>query len=328
MSRIFKTTIRMDGNAIKELQAGIQPTDAVNVSQLEAVAGTVGEANRGANLGSGAYLYANNSNEILNFRSIKGANMKIIFAVNGNHVEASIMEANIDHNALLNYLPEEHRVIDDQGIGATDLWSAQQIMNFFQQNNNPDAENPLNYEGGYNPATNAPSNVLTGGNIESNDFYIITEAGNFYGQPVQPGYWIIAQEDEPTTASGWDIVPMQMQTVSNATTEAAGIIELATQAEVNDGTSNNTAVTPDTLHGYLDSLSLVRRIVFSPVSVGASEAPVALQHDLNNSSVTWQAYTPNDGQDVEIDVTRTSSNVLTVSAESNNVTIITVIVTG
>lgn len=328
MAKIYRTTLRLDDNAIKELRAGIELTDAVNVSQLQAVADTVGEANRGANLGSGAYLYEGNNNEILNFRSIKGANMKIIFAVNGNHVEASIMEANIDHNQLLNYRPEEHRVIDDQGLGPTDLWSAEQIINFFQNQNNNGADNPLNYEGGYNPNTNVPSNVLTGGNIESNDFYIITEPGVFYGQTVQPGYWIIAQEDEPTTADGWDIVPMQTQAVADATTEVAGIIELATQTEVNEGTSANTAVTPATLHAYIETLNITQARVFSPVVVGASEAPAALQHDLNTVNVIWQAYTINDGQDVEIDGVRTTPNVLTVSAESANAATVAIIILG
>ena len=34
----------------------------------------------------------------------------------------------IDHNQLLNYDPAEHRVINDLGVGPTDLWSAQKIQ--------------------------------------------------------------------------------------------------------------------------------------------------------------------------------------------------------
>lgn len=325
MARKFKTTVLLDNNFIKQLKPGVEGTDAVNKNQLDAVASATGESNNGLNIGDGAAVYAGKTGLTLEFRTIKGGSLKVITSTLGNHVLIDVIEGQINHNALLNYRPEEHRTINDQGIGSTDLWSAQQIVNYIQANNGGGSSNPLNNEGGYNPNTNTPD-VLSGTNIEANDFYIINESGTFYGEPVEPGYWIIAQTNNPTTAADWDIVPFNVAAVAQATTEQAGIIEIATLAEALDGTSTNTAITPETLHATILDFSFVSKAVFQNVAVGDANTPANLVHNLKTLDVMVQVYSPQDGEDREITWKRIDINTIQVSADGSteNVNVIVI----
>lgn len=116
----------------------------------------------------------------------------------------------------------------------------------------------MNYMGSYDAAQNVPNldngkapigSVTT---IHKGDTYTITGiASNFYGTAaVEAGDMIIAEVDGASTLSTWTIVNRNIPTIITATESAEGIMELATQDEVDLGTITNKAVTPATLSAF------------------------------------------------------------------------------
>lgn len=112
-------------------QAGLYPRVKTTEDGLEFVAGTSsGEANTASNVGVGGVgLFKQKAAEDLQFKKINAGSAKVTVtddAVN-DEVDIDVAEANIDHNALLNYSAAEHRTINDAGTGLADLWSADKI---------------------------------------------------------------------------------------------------------------------------------------------------------------------------------------------------------
>lgn len=78
------------------------------------------------------------------------------------------------------------------------------------------------------------SNILLG------DMYRVTSADNFFGEAVEIGDVLIADQDSPTTLAHWTRVQDNLGAASET---AAGYIELATQAEMDTATDDLRAVT-------------------------------------------------------------------------------------
>jgi hypothetical protein len=102
------------------------------------------------------------------------------------------------------------------------------------------------YQGTYDAATDTPALEGDPGplNIKQGWYYTVNVAGDFFGVSLEQGDALIAEQDNPTTVDHWSIISGQ---ISYATDTAAGIIRIATQAEVNAGTDYTEAVTPLTL---------------------------------------------------------------------------------
>lgn len=88
---------------------------------------------------------------------------------------------------------------------------------------------------------------------------------------------------------------------TNATTSAVGVVELATTAEVNALSSSTVVVTPSGLAG-------LRYAVTGPASLASS---LVVTHNLGSLDVIVQVYEVATGDTVECDVSRTTTNVVT-----------------
>lgn len=110
----------------------------------------------------------------------------------------------------------------------------------------------LIFQGGYDPTTNTPDITVDNDSVKKGFFWVATAAGTFLGETVQVGDSIIAKQDNPgNTAANWLIL---QGNVVIATDTVDGIVRLATQTEVNDGTEGGAVVvTPATLQGKIDA---------------------------------------------------------------------------
>jgi hypothetical protein len=88
---------------------------------------------------------------------------------------------------------------------------------------------------------------------------------------------------------------------TNATTTAVGVVELATTAEVNALSSSTVVVTPSGLAG-------LRYATTGPASLGTS---MVVTHNLGSKDVVVQVYEISTGDNIECDMIRTTTNVVT-----------------
>lgn len=107
----------------------------------------------------------------------------------------------------------------------------------------------MTYKGLYNAATNTPALDTGSPSISIGDVYVVSAAGSFFGSVnLQIGDMIIANNTSTDAAAlaDWDIVYGSVHPVASET--VAGIIEIATQAEVDAASSTTLAVVPNYLH--------------------------------------------------------------------------------
>ena len=141
----------------------------------------------------------------------------------------------------------------------------------------------MNYKGGYNAATNVPDLDVSPSGVEIGDTYAVTAAGSFFTATVEAGDMLIANTASADAEAEWDIVQANLDAVSikslyesNADTNefsdaeqtllgnqsgsnsgdepaasdtVPGVVELAIASEVDTGTDDTRAVTPDSLEG-------------------------------------------------------------------------------
>lgn len=196
-------------------------------------------------------------------------------------------------------------------------WSASKIYQELQNAINQAQTGALVYKGNYNPATNTPS-ITTDTTIKVGYTYVVSTTGTFAGQEVEAGDMIIAKVDNPgATAGNWQIVNKNIPAIVAATTTIAGIIMLATQAEVNAGTNGTKAVTPLTNKTYFDS----RVKTFTQLIGNGSSTSFTITHNLNTNKVTVEIYRVSDRALVGMAITAPTVNTVVVSsniAPANN----------
>lgn len=83
------------------------------------------------------------------------------------------------------------------------------------------------------------------------DTWPVITSGTVHGETIEPGDMIIARKSNPSKTSGADWIFIQ-RNIDKATETKAGYIRIATQAEVNAGSDDSTAVTPQKLDKRLD----------------------------------------------------------------------------
>lgn len=89
-----------------------------------------GEANTVSNAGAGVSLFYQKTGVDLEFNGIKSEIASLLTCTldSGSHdIELTVIEANIDHDALTNYTIAEHRTINDLGTSTSELWSSDKI---------------------------------------------------------------------------------------------------------------------------------------------------------------------------------------------------------
>lgn len=147
-------------------------------------------------------------------------------------------------------------------------------------------------KGGYNAATNTPNlDVTPIAGIKNGWTYVITAAGTFFTEDVQIGDMIIAKQDTPTTLAHWTIVNKNIPDIVAASETAQGIIELATQAEVNTGTDAVRAVTPATLQSKLGTSGTLTNAVKYVTTIGnGADVNITVTHGIGKQFNTVQVY--------------------------------------
>ncbi|MBP6739355.1 MAG: hypothetical protein KA146_05155 [Leptospiraceae bacterium] len=115
------------------------------------------------------------------------------------------------------------------------------------------------------------------------DVWIVTVAGTIGGETVEVGDQLVY------STSGWFIIQSNLV---DASTTVKGYIRIATQAEVNAGTDNATAVTPLTLQTKLD---LDRAKVYkTAIATLTANTPLTITHNLNLGNAQDYTYKLSD----------------------------------
>lgn len=214
-------------------------------------------------------------------------------------------------------------VINDAVTNLTQTWSSEKIQ---QEINNAigGITGGFLYQGAYDAATNTPAIDASDGTpisgILTSHTYKVTVDGTFFTTPVTAGDELIANVDAPTTESDWTIVVRDIPSVEDASTTVKGIIEIATQTEVNLGLSSVLAVTPTTLHQYFSTNKYIEDVGNGTLT------EFTLTHNLNTKNVLVECYEKASGDTITASVKRIDVNSIKVffndAPESNEVTVV------
>lgn len=151
---------------------------------------------------------------------------------------------------------------------------------------------------------------------ESTDRWTFTNDGTtFYNIPISgdatvtsvsltQGNGITITNTSSGTAASFTVA------ADNASETGVGVIELATQAEVNTGTDTVRAVTPATLAVYVGAALSADSFA---VTLTATSGAQTVTHSLGTSDVIVQLFDTSTGETLYADITRTSINVVTVT---------------
>ncbi len=101
------TTIKDEDDLVSDSNTALATQQSIK-AYVDALG--LGEANTASNAGTGAGLYYQKTGVDLEFYSIKSENDRLSIAIDGGtlDLEFTLVEANIDHNALANYIANQH----------------------------------------------------------------------------------------------------------------------------------------------------------------------------------------------------------------------------
>jgi hypothetical protein len=169
-----------------------------------------------------------------------------------------------------------------------------------------------NLEGGWNASSGVfPTGTTPVAGTKKGDYWYVTTAGTTGGVAFNVGDVIIAKVDNASTTLASDWIQLEVNR-DQATETALGVVRLATQTEVNTGTNDTAVVTPLKLKTYLDN-----NVGGFAANVGnGSATSFALTHGLNTRDVVVAVYDNSNYESVIVDVTATSTTVVTVAFAS------------
>jgi hypothetical protein len=195
-------------------------------------------------------------------------------------------------------------IINDAAQNNADAWSGDKII---QEINNA-VSGGTNLKGNYDAGTNSPNldSAPTAGTIFKGDLYVVSVGGDFYGETLSPGDTLISKVDDPSTLEDWIRIEKNIQDIQQASETVAGLIELATQAEVDAGTDALRAVTPATLKGFLDTQGYLFRYTVA-IGDGASTS-IAVNHGFGNANVIPMLKEVATKQIVDTEIVLTDTN--------------------
>jgi len=198
---------------------------------------------------------------------------------------------------------------DALSSSATYTWSVDKIQAFIANA----ISGQMVYIGGYNAATNSPDLEL-GTGIKIGYTYTVTSAGDFFTEAVQAGDMLIAEVDNPTLVTDWTVVNKNIPDIVDASETVKGIIEIATQAEVDAGIDALRAVTPETLKNRLDAFDISD--TYAETFGNGILQSFTITHNLNDVDVLVSIREVGSGLRVEAQWVVTNVNVITISTNS------------
>ena len=151
---------------------------------------------------------------------------------------------------------------------------------------------------------------------ESTDRWTFTNDGTtFYNIPISGDATVtsisISQGNGITVAdTSVGTVKSFIVSANNASETAVGVIELATQAEVNAGTDTVRAVTPATLATYIANQAAADSFAYPLTATAGSQT---IPHTLGTTDVIVQLFDVLTGETIYADVARTSTSLITVT---------------
>lgn len=169
--------------------------------------------------------------------------------------------------------------------------------------------NVMTYNGAHSSLTTAPAAPVQG------SAYVMTAAGTltWAGQTFSPSA-VVAVGDMVVYrgSSTWDIYEANVQAASET---IAGLIEIATQVEVNAGTDDVRAVTPAKLTSFVNTKAFAKTYYNNAVNLTAN-TPETITHNLglqNKDSFTI-SIKDSSGSEIGVDVDSVNTNSLTLTS--------------
>lgn len=161
--------------------------------------------------------------------------------------------------------------------------------------------------GGFDASIATDFPIASGG-TNKGDYWRVSGVGTVQGIILKVGDVLIASVNTPSVTDPADWIFLQVN-VDQATETAAGIAEIATQAETNAGSDDSRIVTPLKLVTYLDA-----RVGGYAANVGnGSSTSFAVTHGLGTLDVIVQVVEVSTGDTVFVDTARTSTTVVTLT---------------
>lgn len=163
----------------------------------------------------------------------------------------------------------------------------------------------MTYRGAYDATANPDSSAAKG------DTFTVTVAGSgvssYWSTALSVGDMIIAETANPSSEADWTEINKNIDDIVNASTTAKGIIELATQTEVNTGTDTTRAITPSRLRSHLGiTATLSTTLTFSDTIGNGVLTSIPVTHSIGNQYVQASVYEGTDKVECEIELTSSS----------------------
>lgn len=169
-----------------------------------------------------------------------------------------------------------------------------------------------NLEGGWDASSGSfPVGSTPVSGTKKGDYWYTTVAGTVDGEAFNIGDMIVAKVDNASTTSKADWIRLEVNR-DQATETVLGLVRIATQAQVNTGTDDTTAVTPLKLKTYLDNA-----VGGYAANVGnGSATSFTLTHNLGTRDVIVSIYDNATYEQVMVDVMVETTSIVVVTFAS------------
>ena len=207
--------------------------------------------------------------------------------------------------AAMDFVVDEDDMVSDL---ATKVPTQQSVKAYVDAEIADALASEMTYRGAYDATANPDSSAAKG------DTFTVTVAGSgvssYWSTALSVGDMIIAETANPSSEADWTEINKNIDDIVSASTTAKGIIELATQAEVNTGTDTTRAITPSRLRSHLGiTATLSTTLTFSDTIGDGSTTSIPVTHSIGNQFVQATVY--EGTTKVECEIQLTSSSVTT-----------------
>lgn len=208
-------------------------------------------------------------------------------------------------------------LIDDLATATGTTWSSQKIADELASINS-NITGALIYQGGYDAEQDSPALAGTTSGIEKGYTYTVTVGGSFNGQDVQIGDMIIAEIDDPSGINDWTVVNKNIPDIIAASESAAGIIKIANQTEVDEGTNDAKAVTPLKLATYVNAQNDANNFAADFGDGTANQFDIV--HNFGTKDVIVEIFDNSTGETVIVDILRFDNNTVRLTTNTTPTT--------